>query len=315
MATTYEEYLKQVNAGLAPSKEQEKKAQTELIDSQIGTVKDNYNQKIADTNESYETAAQKNAVQKMINERQLAERMANLGLTDSGLNRTQQTAVQLSYANQSGELSRQRQKAIDNLAAAMTSEITGLENQKATKLAAIDEKYSTTAAEQATKLYNNEVTAEADMYKAGLEAEENKYKNMMQDKLTLIRNLNKVDKNEDGERTAYYSDDAKKALVRNYISVYGVDPDFLASIGYEKLAYEDWGSYEWALHAKALLDKGMTPADVSDELDRLEEKGFITSEHKKYALKSSGVTERLFSWMSPIRGGLISSIAKERHYE
>ena len=170
MATTYEEYLKQVNAGFTSSKEQEKKAQTELIDSQIGTVKDNYNQKIADTNESYETAAQKNAVQKMINERQLAERMANLGLTDSGLNRTQQTAVQLSYANQSGELSRQRQKAIDTLAAAMTSEITGLENQKATNLAAIDEKYSTTAAEQATELYNNEVTAEADMYDTKIKA-------------------------------------------------------------------------------------------------------------------------------------------------
>ena len=84
-----------------------------MSEQQKKSVNDIYNAKIDETDSAYEDDYRENAVQKLINEREIAENMANLGLTDSGLNRTQQTAVQLSYANTKGKIDRQKQAAVD----------------------------------------------------------------------------------------------------------------------------------------------------------------------------------------------------------
>lgn len=70
-------------------------ASGKVYDTQRRQTQDTYDRQIKDTNNSYEDMYRENAVQKLINEREIAEDMANSGLTDSGLNRTQQTAVQL----------------------------------------------------------------------------------------------------------------------------------------------------------------------------------------------------------------------------
>ena len=93
-------------------------------DSQINSTQNYYDKQIGDTKTAYDSEYQKNAVQKLINEKKIAETNANLGLTDSGLNRTQQTAAQLSYANQKGKIDLARQSALDNLTLAMTDAIT-----------------------------------------------------------------------------------------------------------------------------------------------------------------------------------------------
>lgn len=62
-------------------------------EKQKTVVTDNYNYRIAEAEKAYDDSYRENAIQKLINERQVAESMANMGLTDSGLNRTQQTAV------------------------------------------------------------------------------------------------------------------------------------------------------------------------------------------------------------------------------
>ncbi len=56
-------------------------------------VIEGYQKDIADVPKQYASGYDANAVQQRINERNVAERMANMGLTDSGLNRTQQTAL------------------------------------------------------------------------------------------------------------------------------------------------------------------------------------------------------------------------------
>lgn len=57
---------------------------------------------------AYQSAYDTNAIQQKINERQAAERMANLGLTDSGLNRSQQTAFAIQRSNADAAITQQK---------------------------------------------------------------------------------------------------------------------------------------------------------------------------------------------------------------
>lgn len=110
-------------------------ASGKVYDTQRQQTQDTYDRQIKDTNNSYEDMYRENAVQKLINEREIAEDMAGLGLTDSGLNRTQQTAVQLSYANSKNKIDTNRQKAVDTLAASLADAVSRID---ANKLAAAE---------------------------------------------------------------------------------------------------------------------------------------------------------------------------------
>ena len=140
-------------------------------DSQISSTQNYYNKQIDDAKISYDSEYQKNAVQKLINEKQVAEKMANLGLTDSGLNRTQQTAVQLSYANQKGKIDLARQSALDSLSLAMTDAITTLQNQKAADARNITKQWNDYADTQAQNIYNTQYNGYVDMYNAQVDAD------------------------------------------------------------------------------------------------------------------------------------------------
>lgn len=140
-------------------------------DSQINSTQKYYDKQIDDKEAEYATDYQKNAVQKLINEKQIAERNANLGLTDSGLNRTQQTAAQLSYANQKGKIDLARQSALDNLTLAMTDAITTLQNQKAASARNITNQWNNYADTQAQNIYNTKYNGYVDMYNAQAEAD------------------------------------------------------------------------------------------------------------------------------------------------
>lgn len=110
-------------------------ASGKVYDTQRQQTQDTYDRQIKDTNNSYEDMYRENAVQRLINERKIAEDMAGLGLTDSGLNRTQQTAVQLSYANSKNKIDTNRQKAVDTLAASLADAVSRID---ANKLAAAE---------------------------------------------------------------------------------------------------------------------------------------------------------------------------------
>lgn len=128
-------------------------------DSQINNTQAVYDKKIADEKIAYDSEYQKNAVQKLINEKKIAETNANLGLTDSGLNRTQQTATQLSYANQKGKIDLARQNALDNLTLAMTDAITTLQNKKAIGIRDIENNWKSYSEKQAQNTYNTQLSS------------------------------------------------------------------------------------------------------------------------------------------------------------
>lgn len=140
-------------------------------DSQISNTQNYFDKQIGDAKTAYDSEYQKNAVQKLINEKKIAETNANLGLTDSGLNRTQQTAAQLSYANQNGKLDLARQSALDNLTLAMTDAITTLQNQKAASARDITKQWNDYADTQAQNIYNTKYNGYVDMHNAQVEAD------------------------------------------------------------------------------------------------------------------------------------------------
>lgn len=163
---TLEEYKKEALNTTNAQRQADKKATEQNYESQKKLVTDTYNKQIDETADSYEDLYRQNAVQKLINEREVAENMANLGLTDSGLNRTQQTAVQLSYSNAKAKYDVSRQKAVDNLAAELANKISTLDTEKLSAIAGIDRNYDNAAFSAAQSMRNADIEAETARYKA-----------------------------------------------------------------------------------------------------------------------------------------------------
>lgn len=153
-----------------PQQDAEIAEKNKIFDSRYQNTQNLYGKTIKDTEASYDEAQQKNELQKYINEKQLQENMANLGLTDSGLNRTQQTAVQLSYANNKADLNRQRQSAVDALTLEMKSKLTDIDTDRATAEADIKDKYTSLATSNAQSTYS----ANLDYIQKAQEAEEDR---------------------------------------------------------------------------------------------------------------------------------------------
>ncbi len=118
------------------------KTSNELYDGQVESTNRDYDTQVFEQGRAYEDQYRENAVQKEINKRQVAESMANLGLTDSGLNRTQQTAVQLSYGNNKANIDRQRQLGIDSLNYSRRQALDTIEQNRLASQAEIDRAYN-----------------------------------------------------------------------------------------------------------------------------------------------------------------------------
>ena len=127
--------------------------------------------------QQYRALYDNNALQEAIGRRQLRESMARAGLTDSGLNRTQNTALSLMRGNADMNASLQKQSALDNLSAQLSKMAADFASQKASEQARI---YSAAASDNnslyaqlmgqagtaATSRYNIDVGAETDRYRA-----------------------------------------------------------------------------------------------------------------------------------------------------
>lgn len=157
---SYEEYLEELKKSYAPQEAAAIAANEQKYATEKQLTTDTYNRQIDETSKAYEDLYDENAVQRLINEREVAENMANLGLTDSGLNRTQQTAVQLSYANGKNKIDVTRQKAIDTLTASLADAITKLDIEQNDNAATIKSNYAALASSGAQDMYNNAVKEE-----------------------------------------------------------------------------------------------------------------------------------------------------------
>ena len=78
------------------------------------------------------------ALQQLVNERNLKQRQASLGLTDSGLTASQQTAIQVSRGNADAKISAQKQAAIDSITLQLEQYLAQIEQNRASSFAEID---------------------------------------------------------------------------------------------------------------------------------------------------------------------------------
>lgn len=140
---------------LAQEKNNKKAEFNTIYDNEKKVLNDEYSFAIDGANSAYADLYNKNAVQKLINEHQVAESMANLGLTDSGINRTQQSGVQLSYANQKSKIDSQRQKTLDELSVKLASQVADIENKRIEALGDIDDYYEKLAYSRALDVYKS----------------------------------------------------------------------------------------------------------------------------------------------------------------
>ena len=146
-------------------------ASDKMYDTQRRQTQDTYDRQIKDTNNSYEDMYRENAVQRLINERKIAEDMAGLGLTDSGLNRTQQTAVQLSYANSKNKIDTNRQKAVDTLAASLADAVSRIDANKLAAAEKIRSSYESSWNSAAQSTYAKELEEQTKRVEANIKAQ------------------------------------------------------------------------------------------------------------------------------------------------
>lgn len=115
-----EDYIAATNAAYAAAA----KVNTDKVNSDIAALPG-----------QYKAQYDSNNITEAVNRRKLAERMANLGLTDSGLNRTQDTAITLQRSNADAKLDRQQTAAADSLRQQLAEYNAKLEQEKAQKAA------------------------------------------------------------------------------------------------------------------------------------------------------------------------------------
>ena len=189
MANAAQEYIDKLynqSQGVAGQlHEQRKKSDDEVI-QQINAAIDRatasstnpYKTQMEQLPSQYQSLFDANAVQELVGRRQVQEAMANMGLTDSGLNRTQQTAlsVQRGNADASVRLAQQQktQELQDKISQLVENAAAQKQQQEASIRANTSDWYNTllsnfysTAQQQGTGLYN----AEQERAAAAAEAE------------------------------------------------------------------------------------------------------------------------------------------------
>jgi hypothetical protein len=229
--------LERQKEALRQMSETQKQLVNENADASIKQIQETGNAEIRSAEHAYDGVINTANVQKLINERQIAERMANLGLTDSGLNRTQQTAIQVSHANQVNNAQVARQRQIDALALAInqqigqvniqrTNDLTNLDLSYEQNIYNADEQYRANRDSWASAQYKADQEAAAARYKAKLdydaeiaklneEAEVDIDETKQTDRNNLIKNLNNKS----------LSKKTKQTYVDEYISKYGLGQD------------------------------------------------------------------------------------------
>lgn len=139
--STWDEIQKYMEGQYASKRKQALADNDAVYKKQSDAVTSLYEGEISEVGQQYDDLERQNAVQKLINEREVAENMANMGLTDSGLNRTQQTAVQLAASNQAAKIARERQSMVNSLTREMTSKLTDIELNRSNAAQRINQEY------------------------------------------------------------------------------------------------------------------------------------------------------------------------------
>ena len=160
MAKTYTDYLQEILNAQEKEKENQKAGVDKKYESLSKEISEKYSSDIQALTEIYDDYIDKSYVQKLIDKKQVQETLANMGLTDSGIHRTEQTAVQLSHSNRVGKYTALKQQQIDSLAKEMRGKLTDAKIQAENEKTTIDNQFRKESESKATEFYKNQETQE-----------------------------------------------------------------------------------------------------------------------------------------------------------
>ena len=151
------------------------------IDQSAGEQENTYQQSIDEAPSRFQSAYDANTIGELIGRRQLQESMANLGLTDSGLSRTQDTALTVARQNADASTRADQTEYVNKLKSAIDTVRANAAVQKAEKQIALDTErdswyrkaiaqMQSDAQTAAAKAWEADQTYAAEKYKADTEA-------------------------------------------------------------------------------------------------------------------------------------------------
>jgi hypothetical protein len=211
--------------------------------------------------------------------------MANMGLSDSGLNRTQQTAVQLSYANNRSSINRQKQAQLDTLAQNLAAELSSIKQNRISTIADIDKEYDNAVASSAQDAYKTYQDAETDRIK-----ENNRHTEKMAENQTdsFILNWNGLTKFNDSRETInIYTDSSGK----KYEAKVGYNP-------YTSQNNKNSASGKYGFFKNSYQPKGIVDIDGTDygELDNTYIPSYLTGKKQNIWKTDKSGKEQFWLW-------------------
>lgn len=159
--------------------EQRKQSDQQLIDSVNAAIDRTtaastkpYQTQIEQLPAAYQKQFDANAVQELVGRRKVEEAMANMGLTDSGLNRTQQTALSMQRGNADAAARLEQQKKTQELQDVIAQLIAGGESQKQQQAAGVRSNTANWFNDALASSYNTAMQQGTSMYNADLARDE-----------------------------------------------------------------------------------------------------------------------------------------------
>ena len=151
------------------------------IDNQVAATNQEYQKQIDDAPSRYRSLYDQNTISQLVAKKNLQESMANAGLTNSGLNRSEMTAIELQKGNADNAVSQQKQQFIDSLKSAMSKVIAEGEAKKSDYANQMNTNYTDwynqaamsldqAARDNATQLYNQQEQNATDTKNAYIKA-------------------------------------------------------------------------------------------------------------------------------------------------
>lgn len=188
----------------------EKIAETnKIFDDQYAATEKIYQDQIDASDASYAKVYDRANVQRIVNERYAKEMAANMGLSNSGYNRTQQTQIMLSYNNAVLETDYQKAAAANTIRSQLASIKADIEAQKASSALSIQDSYD----KLATETYNDQVAAEQAAAAARASAQQSAAKQQQSDLTDLKKIL----------YSSEYTNEQKANELTRYMAQYGMD--------------------------------------------------------------------------------------------
>lgn len=139
------------------------------IDTAAQTAAGQYQQRIDEAPALFQEQYDANHMNELINRKKVQESMANMGLTDSGLNRSQQTALSVQRGNADGATRQQQQDYVTAATQAIDQILAEAEGQKAEQAASISKATDDWYTGVLAQLASDSQTAAATSYAADQE--------------------------------------------------------------------------------------------------------------------------------------------------